>query len=43
VYSGTYPRDLLERVGGWRDFQMFENWDLARRLMDIRAFMRYPW
>ena len=41
-YTGIYPRALLERVGGWRDLQMAEDWDLAWRLIEIGALKWYP-
>jgi len=42
VYSGIYPRHLLEKVGGWRDLQWAEDWDLWWRLIEINAFKWYP-
>ena len=42
VYSGIYPRHLLEKVGGWRDLQFAEDFDLWWRLIEIDAFKWYP-
>ena len=42
VYSGIYPRHLLEEVGGWRDLQYAEDFDLWWRLIEIDAFKWYP-
>ncbi len=42
IYSGIYPRHLLERVGGWRDLQYAEDFDLWWRLIEIDAFKWYP-
>ncbi len=42
IYSGIYPRVLLEKVGGWRNLQWAEDWDLWWRLMEIDAFKWYP-
>ena len=38
IYSGIYPRHLLEKVGGWRNLQSSEDFDLWWRLIEIDAF-----
>ncbi len=42
IYSGIYPRHLLEKVGGWKDLQYAEDFDLWWRLIEIDAFKWYP-
>ena len=42
ISSGIYPRHLLEKVGGWRDLQYAEDFDLWWRLIEIDAFKWYP-
>ncbi|AGB04671.1 glycosyl transferase [Aciduliprofundum sp. MAR08-339] len=42
VYSGIYPRHLLEKVGGWRNLQHNEDFDLWWRLIEINAFKWCP-
>ncbi len=42
IFSGIYPRHLLEKVGGWRDLQYAEDFDLWWRLIEINAFKWYP-
>ncbi|ADD08085.1 glycosyltransferase family 2 protein [Candidatus Aciduliprofundum boonei] len=42
IYSGIYPRHLLEKVGGWRDLQYAEDFDLWWRLIEIDSLKIYP-
>ncbi len=42
IYSGIYPRHLLEKVGGWRNLQYAEDFDLWWRLIEIDTFKWYP-
>ncbi len=41
-YLGIYPRHLIEEVGGWRNLQWGEDFDLWYRLMLINAFKWTP-
>lgn len=40
--SQFYPRSALERVGGWRDFQYWEDIDLWVRLAEHGLYRTYP-
>lgn len=42
IYSGIYPRRILEEVGGWRDFQYSEDFDLWMRIWRIDRMKWYP-
>lgn len=42
VYSQIYPRDVLAKVGGWRDFQYWEDVDLWIRLANLGLYHTYP-
>ncbi|GEM_PF-504767 len=41
-YLGIYPRQLVEKVGGWRNLQWGEDFDLWYRLLRINAFKWTP-
>ncbi len=41
-FSGIYPRYLIEKVGGWRNLQWAEDFDLWWRLIKINAFKWCP-
>lgn len=42
IYSGIYPRDVLEEVGGWKDFQYAEDFELWMRIWKIGKMKWYP-
>ena len=42
VYSQVYPRSVLKAVGGWRDFQYWEDVDLWVRLANKTLYKTYP-
>lgn len=42
VLSQFYPRSALERIGGWRDFQYWEDIDLWVRLAEHGLYRTYP-
>jgi len=42
TYSGCYPRAALDAVGGWRDFQYWEDVDLWIRLASKGLYRTYP-
>jgi glycosyltransferase involved in cell wall biosynthesis len=37
------PRDVLERVGGWRSLNWGEDWDLWARLASVGAYRFFPY
>ena len=42
TYSGFYPKAALDAVGGWRDFQYWEDVDLWIRLATKGLWRTYP-
>lgn len=42
IYGGIYPRKILKEVGGWRDFQYAEDFDLWMRIWKIGKMKWYP-
>lgn len=42
TFSGIYPRKALDAVGGWRDFQYWEDVDLWVRLASKGLWRTYP-
>ena len=42
MFLGIYPRHLIEEVGGWRNLQLGEDFDMWWRLIQIDAFKWCP-
>jgi glycosyltransferase involved in cell wall biosynthesis len=42
IFSGIYPRDVLEQVGGWKDYQYAEDFELWMRIWKIGKMKWYP-
>ena len=42
MFFGIYPRYLLDKVGGWRNLQLGEDFDLWWRLIKINSFKWTP-
>ncbi len=41
-FSQIYPRELLERVGGWQNLQYLEDAELWSRMAEIGKYHTYP-
>ena len=41
-YSGIYPRHLIKKIGGWRNLQITEDFDLWYKLIEIDSFRWCP-
>jgi glycosyltransferase involved in cell wall biosynthesis len=42
IFSGVYPRGIIMEVGGWRDFQYYDDFDLWMRVWEIGKMRWYP-
>jgi glycosyltransferase involved in cell wall biosynthesis len=42
IFSGVYPRKIMDEVGGWRNFQWGDDLDLWMRVWKIGKMRWYP-